>query len=556
MHRFASVGRTPSSAAGPQAGLPGRNGLRIAVLIFGALNAALYAGLMPLWDGFDEPFHYGYVQHLEWQRTLPRLRVTHLSAELARSVPLAPASHLVKRNMPDVITFDEYFRLPESERASLRQRLALLDPRDASIETGGLNYEAHQAPLAYTVMALIDRLWPGSALPVRVFRLRLFCGIFGSLATGLVLLRLAEELNLPAGIAVAALFLVYSSQLFYATVARVGNDWLAVPLFTLLLAAVVAFWRKPSARGAAAVGLALGAGLLTKSSFLPLVPFTFAVVLLHCFRRKLPLRTAALSLAVCAALAAPWYARNLQSGNLSGMQETAGGTPAAQLVASAVRLPWARSLYLTAQNVMWTGNNSSTTFNVNTVRWMLLLLATGAVVYANQAVRRETSTPERLLIAGLLSYAAGLAYVTVVTFWSTRGTGVAPSVWYVVPAFPAAYCLLMGGLARGGRAGAIVRIALLFTWTYVICATYLVKLIPFYSGYSAPRANPAALLHWYAGSFQQWWRTLNVTALAPAWYVALLTTAVVIGGVALAIQLSFSKTGYLDRKQSRSDQQT
>ena len=32
--------------------------LLLAVLAYGALNAILYAGLLPLWDGFDEPFHH------------------------------------------------------------------------------------------------------------------------------------------------------------------------------------------------------------------------------------------------------------------------------------------------------------------------------------------------------------------------------------------------------------------------------------------------------------------------------------------------------------------
>ena len=45
--------------------------LELALLAYGALNAILYATLLPLWDGFDEPFHYSFVQHLARTRELP-----------------------------------------------------------------------------------------------------------------------------------------------------------------------------------------------------------------------------------------------------------------------------------------------------------------------------------------------------------------------------------------------------------------------------------------------------------------------------------------------------
>ena len=40
--------------------------LRHAIMMFGILNACLYSALLPLWEGFDEAFHYGYVETL-WQ---------------------------------------------------------------------------------------------------------------------------------------------------------------------------------------------------------------------------------------------------------------------------------------------------------------------------------------------------------------------------------------------------------------------------------------------------------------------------------------------------------
>jgi len=39
---------------------------------FAAANAVLYSALLPLWEGFDEPFHFGYVQRLANGRGFPR----------------------------------------------------------------------------------------------------------------------------------------------------------------------------------------------------------------------------------------------------------------------------------------------------------------------------------------------------------------------------------------------------------------------------------------------------------------------------------------------------
>ena len=50
--------------------LPWQHRLRTVLLIYGALNAFLYAGLLPLWEGFDEPF-----QEAEYTDSLLRNRM-------------------------------------------------------------------------------------------------------------------------------------------------------------------------------------------------------------------------------------------------------------------------------------------------------------------------------------------------------------------------------------------------------------------------------------------------------------------------------------------------
>ena len=221
----------------------GRLGWRLALVAYGCINAILYASLLPLWEGFDEPFHYGYVQELSQNRKLPQLGKLLLSQEICRSLELAPASHVVKRNLPWVTTFAEHFhmaaedrnrRRSELNRSELnRSELNRLDSHGVS-GTCAVNYEAHQAPLAYAVLAPADALFNHSSLLARVWRLRLICAVLSCAGTAGALFMLASRLHLTNVVGETIVFVVLSSQMFYATTAHIANDWLAVPLMVPL----------------------------------------------------------------------------------------------------------------------------------------------------------------------------------------------------------------------------------------------------------------------------------------------------------------------------------
>lgn len=45
--------------------------IRTFTVIYALLSAALYCALMPPWEGFDELYHYGYVQPVSSNLTIP-----------------------------------------------------------------------------------------------------------------------------------------------------------------------------------------------------------------------------------------------------------------------------------------------------------------------------------------------------------------------------------------------------------------------------------------------------------------------------------------------------
>jgi hypothetical protein len=483
-------------------------------LAYGVCNAVLYAGLLPLWDGFDEPFHYSYVEQLSRRGELPVQGRATLSQEVWDSLALAPGSYLVKRNIGQVIAFDEYFSRTAAERAELRARLNALDPRTGAARSDMPNYEAHQPPLAYAVLAIFDRLWSGAPLLVRVLRLRLFCGILSAIAMGLLTLRIAARLGLSERWGEVAAFLVLSSQMFYASTAHVANDWLAIPLAAALILAALT----PGA--ALTFGVILAAGLLTKAYFLAVLPFAAYEI----YRSRRPIALLPLLAAV------PWYARNVSLyHDLSGMQETAGrGIPIGAILHALPHFPWLRSLGATLTHALWSGNNSDTTFNALTVDVMLVLLAVAAVLWLRQ--RRPMDTT---LIAAAASFAAGLLYSTLLSYTVTGGVQISPSPWYMQPLFAPILCLCVAGMARSGRAGIALRIATVSLWAYVICATWLAKLVPLYAGYSG-RTSVANLWRWYTTASPD----ISQIALMPAAALWTLIAIAVAAAVALATMLN------------------
>ena len=498
----------------------------LALCGYGVLNALLYVSLLPLWEGFDEPFHYATVQTLSRDGRFPVLKRSGVSDEIRASLPLAPASHVVKRNIPSVTTFTEFFRLDPAERRRRISALHAIPPALGNrIPDDGTNYEAQQAPLAYLVLAPFDRLWDGVPLPGRVWRLRIICAILAVLAATWTTLALARKLSLRPAFGRAAAFLVLSSQMFYGSAAHVSNDWLAGSLVPVLLLACVAYWQSPGPLRAAALGLALAAGLLTKAYFLAFVPLALVPVLL---RRRGFLAFAGPVLL----LAGPWYARNwLLYRNLTGLMDAITRPTLREIAGGAMAISWPRALLDSSRRALWTANNSFDTFSASTLNILLALAAAAALLYLWTARKALPPAGERILIAAWVTFSLVLAYSSSILYLRFGHDVFGGTPWYTPAIFPAAYLLLVCGLERGGSLGRAILAAMLAGWTYVIAATWWVKLIPLYGGFRE-RARPVALVLWYRSGLGMLDDTAMLTTpVLVSLAVAATAAAVILAGV-------------------------
>jgi hypothetical protein len=454
-----------------------------ALAVLALLQGLLYCSLLPLWEGFDEPYHYGYVEHLGSEQEVPVAGRTVLPEETWQSMHLAPASYLNVRNVPDLIPFDAYFKMDAAARRDLRARLYTLSPELRTKQTGPYNYEAQQPPLAYVPLAAMQWVAPGGAIPWRVFRLRLFC-VFASLALLIyAAARLGQSMGMNPAYLAAAVFLLLTTQNLYAAVAHVANDWLSVALIPLLFLAAERFWRKPEDRQTALFALALTAGLLAKSYFLIFVPFAFLLVLWG-GRKQVWLFTG-----LVAALAGPWYARNLLLyDSLTGLQASVRAIPRAAIVQTILSTSWPRALAGMARGTLWNANSSFTSFSQTTLNVLLLLLAAGGAFWL-LGIRHRRGTPaEWMLFGGSSVFAAVPIYAMVL---ASTGLGLVYSnanSWHSAGLLPGAFLLAMRGFSRGGRTGRWLARAALALNVYILALTYFAKLIPLYAGFDG-RAN-------------------------------------------------------------------
>lgn len=473
---------------------------RALILAYGLLSATLYCALLPLWEGFDELYHYGYVQYLSETATFPQVGRAQLSRELWTSIDFAPLSHFIQPYIQRPSTsFQDYFRMSDDERRARRAGLDSIElalrrepsPRD--------NYEVKQAPLTYLLLAPFERLLAAAQLSSRVLALRLLLAISTVVLLWIGVSRLTRRLGLQGAMEDAALLVIFSCQMMYATSCHIANDALMLPWLVFFITSVIDSCQSPTLKQAAATALLMALGLLIKASLLVLLPLTFAAPVVLLFRNRGQFRQAvqlcSVSTGILVALAGPWYLRNLiLYHNFTATIDTTSGVGIKELLRVTRALPWRQSIAATAHMALWTGNNSFTSFSALTLNVVLALLAVAALMYA---FRARSSASEIVTIAAIVLYCGGLIIIALSFFHVTQGSTIGPMPWYMPVLLAPGIAICFLGLARWQRWGQWIAIATVLLWAYVAAGSWLAKLVPLYGGFEDPHAHPRQLLRWY-----------------------------------------------------------
>jgi len=194
-------------------------------------------------------------------------------------------------------------------------------------------YEAQQPPLSYLVQVPIYLIFYDQDILTRVFALR----IFSVLVTAAAIVIAYKTISLLFDdrlIRLGSLMFIVFNPMFTTNIARVNNEFMTIFLFSAFLYLVVRYLKeKTNLKYCLFIGVVLGLGLLTKSTFLPallLVPlFIFLkhiqkntkesqIRAIHSFKNL------GIIFAVTGSLASWLYLERFTTGNFSGLHNLPG----------------------------------------------------------------------------------------------------------------------------------------------------------------------------------------------------------------------------------------
>ena len=471
------------------------------VILAFLLRGAFYCVEQPIWEGLDEWGHFGYIQHLA-QHGRPPSRSDSISAELQRSLELAPVSASAAEYSRASLTHDAFWRLSPQERTARERQLAQLRPQYTNPTAGSQplkQYEAQHPPLYYFVLVPVYILFENASLPAQVLALRiasLWISAFGLWLCYKVALRMpgSRRAAIPALLLLSAWpgFLVYAS--------RIGNDALA---FTLGSAYVLCLFRIAGAESRLSdwvlAGIVLGAALLAKSYMLALVPLLPAVAVLRATRSRSGTWTAWRGIMAASALVALiagwWYLGTYTAtGTLSGEQIDAAAARVGLLgkISAVGKIEWGKVLDSAATTHLWTAGWSFLAVRAWMYRvfeFLGIVAGAGLVALAIRVFRKArdrglSAGGARFLIAGLacflfcsaLAYQAAIIYVAV-----GISTGIGWYLYGIVAVEAALLASGFTGLAGSRRAAGLIAATGALACAFDFYTVHFVS-VPYYTG--------------------------------------------------------------------------
>lgn len=235
------------------------NKVLLALLLLAAIKSLLWTVAIPPWRAPDEPQHFGYIEHLNRERSIPLNGATYLYPDIFES--------LARTNFAGITGSES----------------TTVDPA-----TKQLNPAAQHPPLFYTLALPAYLAGSGASIETQLYLVRLV-NVLIFMALIFVAYRFArlvfpKAIYLQIGV---PLLMIFHPQLGFIS-AGAMNDALLTFLFTLFLYQLtIIAMGDLSLKRAAILGGVIGLGMLTKSSFMISIPISLAVlVVLLVIRRE------------------------------------------------------------------------------------------------------------------------------------------------------------------------------------------------------------------------------------------------------------------------------
>jgi len=452
------------------------------------LLAGLFVSLiLPLGEGFDEPWHLGYIQYVAQTRRLPPGPSLRLSVEIVSFLERHPMGWRLKDIFPTLHTQEDYWHGNDADRAATDVELRSLrfgTTYNESAERFAEQYESHQAPLYYVLTAPIFLLcsrWFSFANTFLIIRL---WSVLLASATVPLSYFLTKRLTPSHAAATAVAVLVAMFPGLYPDVVRVSNDALAVPLAAAIFVLLARYVDSRSRRDGIMVAGAIALGLLTKAFFVPVAVVIFVGLL---WLKEYRTARTALPMSLAGSL---WYARNVWvTGSLTGLPETvSANTTIGSTVTSLGSIGWMGVLRLAAVSHIWMGYWSLLQYRSWMYDTVLIFLGIGLFGFVLY-LRKSASQTMVMLIAIYAAYCASLLYYATQVFQQT-GVPVIQG-WYLTPLMPLETLAFVIGIeyvwSTKGMVWATVTVAVCFLALLIYGNAFVAA--PYYSGLTEHAAS-------------------------------------------------------------------
>lgn len=471
------------------------------------LRGFFYSSLFPLWEGYDEWAHFAFVEYLVTNRELPISTQTRASRAVEESLRLLPLPWELRD--PPHLAHDAYWKLAPEEREQLQQRLDSLPAEWASEPANGrlLIYEGLQPPAYYWLLSWPMRAMAGTSLPARVVFLRYLSVILASLVIPLGFLT-ARHVFGDDRLALGVVTLVAAMPELMIDVSRVGNESLAIVLYSLLVYSTLKLVDNPDQVGrASSLGVTLGLGLITKAYFLTALP-ALAIIFAWCLWSRPTVRmrvfaSGSLAVALATLLSGWWYWRNLLlTGTYSGLSESISlrDVPLFHLLQRVPQVNWRNAFDSVLLSHIWFGNWSSLqvrSWMYHFFMYVVLLAALGLIILVWRVWRKPTTggfqSPQTGQLVVLVSFYGffwlGQAY-NVLLIFASKGASTSMG-WYMYCLVVAEVVLVTIGLYTLLPARFHPWVLPLSTACFAALELYATHflLVPYYTGLIAHKAN-------------------------------------------------------------------
>jgi len=297
------------------------------LIIFFIIQGVIFSGMYPLWEGWDEPNHFAYVQHIAEKKTLPT-QIDKISREISFTYDKIPLNPILVPPGKSVQDFWKNYTVNEIlENKNSLSEISYSERINTIQQPIG---ETKNPPLAYITQVPIYFLMYDQGIFERTFALR----IFSVLVTSIAILFAFKTISLifkDNFMRIGSLMFIVFNPMFTTNITRINNEFLTILFFSIFLYLIVRYLKgKTNLIHIILIGLVLGLGLLSKQTFLIAILIVPIFIIFKNLQNKNEQKKTKLSnsvkhMAIIFGITIPivswWYISVIISGNFSGITE-------------------------------------------------------------------------------------------------------------------------------------------------------------------------------------------------------------------------------------------